>query len=133
MRVLWASLGMLACWPPGCAEFGGHSISSHRVEQATSDGLLGAGDVRALAERGLALDDTWNRAALHELMITVESQVGQGSTFWFTVRLPKGDERAIRPRGRVIMRVRIEPKRMPTTRDIEAATSVRSRSEKRTA
>jgi hypothetical protein len=30
--------------------------------------------VRALAERGLALDDTWNRAALHELMITVESQ-----------------------------------------------------------
>ena len=30
--------------------------------------------VRVLAERGLALDDTWNRAALHELMITVESQ-----------------------------------------------------------
>jgi hypothetical protein len=30
--------------------------------------------VRALAERGLALDDTWNRGALHELMITVESQ-----------------------------------------------------------
>jgi hypothetical protein len=29
--------------------------------------------VRALAERGLALDETWNRAALHELMITVES------------------------------------------------------------
>ena len=30
--------------------------------------------VRALAERALALDDTWNRGALHELMITVESQ-----------------------------------------------------------
>jgi hypothetical protein len=30
--------------------------------------------VRALAERALALDETWNRAALHELMITVESQ-----------------------------------------------------------
>ena len=30
--------------------------------------------VRALAERALALDDTWSRAALHELMITVESQ-----------------------------------------------------------
>jgi hypothetical protein len=30
--------------------------------------------VRAMAERGLALDATWNRAALHELMITVESQ-----------------------------------------------------------
>jgi predicted anti-sigma-YlaC factor YlaD len=29
---------------------------------------------RALAERALALDDTWNRAALHELMITIESQ-----------------------------------------------------------
>ena len=32
--------------------------------------------VRALAERGLALDDTWSRAALHELMITIESQPG---------------------------------------------------------
>jgi len=30
--------------------------------------------VRALAERALALDETWNRAAIHELMITVESQ-----------------------------------------------------------
>jgi hypothetical protein len=30
--------------------------------------------VRALAERAMALDDTWNRGALHELMITVESQ-----------------------------------------------------------
>ncbi len=30
--------------------------------------------VRALAERALALDELWNRAALHELMITVESQ-----------------------------------------------------------
>lgn len=30
--------------------------------------------VRALAERALALDETWNRGALHELMITVESQ-----------------------------------------------------------
>jgi len=30
--------------------------------------------VRALAERALALDETWNRAAVHELMITVESQ-----------------------------------------------------------
>ena len=30
--------------------------------------------VRALLERGLALDETWNRGALHELMITVESQ-----------------------------------------------------------
>jgi hypothetical protein len=29
--------------------------------------------VRALAERALALDETWNRGALHELMITVES------------------------------------------------------------
>jgi hypothetical protein len=30
--------------------------------------------VRALAERALAIDDTWQRGALHELMITVESQ-----------------------------------------------------------
>ena len=30
--------------------------------------------VRALAERGLALDDTWNKGALHELLIAVESQ-----------------------------------------------------------
>ena len=30
--------------------------------------------VRALADRAIALDPTWNRAALHELMITVESQ-----------------------------------------------------------
>jgi tetratricopeptide (TPR) repeat protein len=30
--------------------------------------------VRALLERGLALDETWNRGAFHELMITVESQ-----------------------------------------------------------
>lgn len=30
--------------------------------------------VRALAERALALDEKWNRAAVHELMITVESQ-----------------------------------------------------------
>jgi len=30
--------------------------------------------VRALAERAIALDETWNRGALHELMITVESQ-----------------------------------------------------------
>jgi len=30
--------------------------------------------VRALAERALELDDMWNRGALHELMITVESQ-----------------------------------------------------------
>jgi hypothetical protein len=30
--------------------------------------------VRALAERALALDETWNGGALHELMITVESQ-----------------------------------------------------------
>ena len=42
-----------------------------------SNGPDAVGDwnvVRALAERGLALDDTWNRAALHELMITIESQ-----------------------------------------------------------
>ena len=30
--------------------------------------------VRALAERALALDETWGRGSLHELMITVESQ-----------------------------------------------------------
>jgi hypothetical protein len=30
--------------------------------------------VRALAERALQLDETWNTGALHELMITVESQ-----------------------------------------------------------
>ena len=30
--------------------------------------------VRVLAERALALDEAWNRGALHELMITVESQ-----------------------------------------------------------
>lgn len=30
--------------------------------------------VRALAERALALDNTWNQGALHELMIAVESQ-----------------------------------------------------------
>lgn len=30
--------------------------------------------VRGLAERGISLDDGWNRGALHELMITVESQ-----------------------------------------------------------
>jgi hypothetical protein len=30
--------------------------------------------VRVLAERGLQLDEAWNQAALHELMITVESQ-----------------------------------------------------------
>lgn len=36
--------------------------------------------VRALAERGLQLDDTWNRAALHELMITVEGQAAAGGT-----------------------------------------------------
>jgi hypothetical protein len=29
--------------------------------------------VRALAERGLALDETWHKGALHELMITLES------------------------------------------------------------
>jgi hypothetical protein len=32
--------------------------------------------VRALAERALALDESWNSGALHELMITVESQGG---------------------------------------------------------
>lgn len=30
--------------------------------------------VRVLAERGLALDEAWSQGALHELMITVESQ-----------------------------------------------------------
>jgi hypothetical protein len=30
--------------------------------------------IRALAERALALDDGWGRGALHEMMITVESQ-----------------------------------------------------------
>ena len=30
--------------------------------------------VRTLAERALALDESWNKGALHELMITVESQ-----------------------------------------------------------
>ncbi len=30
--------------------------------------------VRVLAERALALDESWNQGALHELMITVESQ-----------------------------------------------------------
>ncbi len=30
--------------------------------------------VRVLAERALALDETWNHGALHELMVTVESQ-----------------------------------------------------------
>ena len=30
--------------------------------------------VRALAERGIQLDDTWNRGALHEIMITLDSQ-----------------------------------------------------------
>jgi hypothetical protein len=30
--------------------------------------------VRALAERAIQLDDAWNKGALHELMITVESQ-----------------------------------------------------------
>jgi hypothetical protein len=30
--------------------------------------------VRVLAERALVLDESWNRGALHELMITVESQ-----------------------------------------------------------
>lgn len=34
--------------------------------------------VRALAERALALDDTWSNGALHELMITLDSQ---GETF----------------------------------------------------
>ena len=34
--------------------------------------------VRVLAERALALDETWNKGALQELMITVESQ---GETF----------------------------------------------------
>lgn len=29
--------------------------------------------VRALAERGLALDETWHKGALHELMVTLES------------------------------------------------------------
>ena len=29
--------------------------------------------VRALAERALALDETWNKGALHELMITIDS------------------------------------------------------------
>jgi predicted anti-sigma-YlaC factor YlaD len=29
--------------------------------------------VRALVERGLALDETWNKGALHETMITIES------------------------------------------------------------
>ena len=32
--------------------------------------------VRALAERALALDDTWSHGAIPELMITVESQGG---------------------------------------------------------
>src|SRR5262245_25240804 len=30
--------------------------------------------VRALAERALALDETWNRGAIHEIMITLDSQ-----------------------------------------------------------
>src|SRR5439155_19302023 len=30
--------------------------------------------VRALGERALALDDTWNGGAIHELLMTVESQ-----------------------------------------------------------
>ncbi len=30
--------------------------------------------VRALAERALALDETWNKGALHEIMISLESQ-----------------------------------------------------------
>lgn len=36
--------------------------------------------VRALAERGLALDETWYNGALHELMITLDSQALLGGS-----------------------------------------------------
>ncbi len=40
----------------------------------TPDLLIDWPMVRALAERALALDDTWNKGAIHELLIAVESQ-----------------------------------------------------------
>jgi predicted anti-sigma-YlaC factor YlaD len=39
-----------------------------------SDLAIDLPSVRALAERGLALDETWSKGALHELMITLDSQ-----------------------------------------------------------
>lgn len=36
--------------------------------------------VRAFAERALALDDAWDRGALHELMISIESQESTGGS-----------------------------------------------------
>ena len=51
--------------------------SAAALAASASTGPGAAGDwkiVRALAERAIALDPIWNRAALHELMITVESQ-----------------------------------------------------------
>jgi len=53
------------------------AAASTTVRSLMGQGANSASDwkiVRALAERGIAMDPTWNRAALHELMITVESQ-----------------------------------------------------------
>lgn len=48
--------------------------------------------VRSFAERALALDDTWDRGALHELMITLESQQTLGGS---EERARKHFERAV--------------------------------------
>jgi hypothetical protein len=50
----------------------GAAISTGGIEHP--DLLIDWPIVRALAERGLALDETWNNGSLPELMITVESQ-----------------------------------------------------------
>ena len=50
----------------------GASITLGGIEHA--DLVISWPLVRALAERALVLDETWGRGALHELMITVESQ-----------------------------------------------------------
>ena len=50
----------------------GASITLGGIERA--DLVMSWPLVRSLAERALALDESWGRGALHELMITVESQ-----------------------------------------------------------
>jgi hypothetical protein len=48
--------------------------SAIALDKSRTDLLVDLPIVRVMAERALALDDAWGKGALHELMITIESQ-----------------------------------------------------------